>query len=150
MEKNWGPRNPSRTNWLLTRLPVPTNRGKTCIKVSNHCEVYLKLIINLCFNYTSIKSQLYFKKKQKNHLWPWIRQWFLRRWHQKHKQQKKNNVGFIKIKTMCMIKKMKTHRKEGVSVNHLSEKGLLHRIYEEFLQLNKMTNNPIESRHKHH
>ena len=39
---------------------------------------------------------------------------------------------------------MKTHRVEGISVNHLSEKGLLHRIYEDFLQLNKTTNNPIK------
>ena len=71
-------------------------------------------------------------------------------WHQKHKQQaqaKINKWGYIKLKSFCtakeIINKMKRQPTEWEKIfaNHISDKGLIPKIYKELIQINNNNNN---------
>lgn len=65
------------------------------------------------------------------------------------KGKKVEKWDFIKIKILCFKRhyqesEMTTHRMREIFANHVSDKGLVTRIYKELLQLrNLKTNNPI-------
>jgi len=64
-------------------------------------------------------------------------------WLKKHKIEKLINLDFIKIKKSLCFKghhhenEMTAHRWEKIFSNHLSDKGLVPRVYKEHLQLNE-------------
>ena len=84
-------------------------------------------------------------------------------WHQKHQRQKQkltngttskveiNKWGYIKLKSFCTanetINKMKRHptKWEKIFANHISDKGLISKIYKENIQFNNKTTNLIKS-----
>ena len=59
-----------------------------------------------------------------------------------------NKWDYIKLKGFCtakeIIKKMKATEWEKIFANHLSDKGLISKIYRELVQLNRKTNSPTK------
>ena len=63
-------------------------------------------------------------------------------------EAKINKWDYIKLKGFCtakeIIKKMKATEWEKIFANHLSDKGLISKIYRELVQLKRKTNSPTK------
>lgn len=98
------------------------------LPLTPYVKVNSEQIIGLNIRDTTIK--LLDENRYKS-LRSWIRQWFLTYHHQKNKQQKKKKMDFTKIKNCALQRKMKRQSIKWGKLfeNHISDEGLVPRIY---------------------